>query len=287
MRPDASYDTVDWGHPVSDHPLNRYGSVFSSDSGGLKAWWLGVPNRFGTRSNSWTELIRGRTGVLTGTTSNTFWRSGRPGSQTTALGFASGGGNASYDVPYHVDLSLNSRGTVAFWVKAPHTQSRSFTAFLDQGDGDSGAQHTWAVRPSLSSNNGEVVVLLYGQNDVSAANCYLNNIWCHITATWTGTTVVFYRNGTYHSDVSIFSFGWSAVNAPLHIGALKSNSGLIVSDSLMDDIRLYDRALTAQEVSQLYKLSLQNNIGLLNRFRHYTTEFQSPASSKFWIFGPS
>jgi len=72
--------------------------------------------------------------------------------------------------------------------------------------------------------------------------------WTHIAATFNGTTARFYLNGEETGNGN-FSFAQKK-DAMLHFGSGDPNGGNAFNGAL-DDIRLYDKALTAAEVKAL------------------------------------
>ncbi len=76
-----------------------------------------------------------------------------------------------------------------------------------------------------------------------------NNHWHHIVATQTGTTASLYVDGVLVNTATVAAIGNGS--GPIYIG--RYNSGYYFNGSI-DDVRIYNRALSAQEVQQLYKL---------------------------------
>ncbi|MHC4499232.1 MAG: LamG-like jellyroll fold domain-containing protein, partial [Planctomycetota bacterium] len=78
--------------------------------------------------------------------------------------------------------------------------------------------------------------------------------WYHIVGTWNGTNASIYIDGVIRANDS-----WSGTlgtnSAPLGIGA-HSNNGVSWSNyfnGIIDDVRIYDQALSAEEIQQLYR----------------------------------
>lgn len=263
-----TYDTVDWGKPVSSHPLNR----------GLAAWFLSVPQRFRVGSLQWQDVTRAHIGVLTN--SPVWGRSPeRPGGR---LSLNATSGTSYVQVPHATRLNLSeSASTIAFWVRSPFVAA-DFSAWLDKGEGDAGNAHAWSIRASTVSADGRVTILLEDGSATSVGAVFLNAIWCYLVITWDGTNIHFYRNGAFLESVSQPSgtFRSSDTNT-FNINALRASGAVLArSGTRLDDIRLYDnRVLSAGEIAELYRKSCRGNANLLNRWRLHRGSSQEEAAA--------
>lgn len=83
--------------------------------------------------------------------------------------------------------------------------------------------------------------------------------WQHLVAVFdsAGSTSAFYVNGVRQTSAANFTVGPSGVANVFSFGERSDAvNGTIYFGGLMDDVRLYNRALSAQEVEQLYKLGI-------------------------------
>lgn len=119
-----------------------------------------------------------------------------------------------------------------------------------------------------STNNWPFVLILTASNQLqlySDAGSALNvisdaslplNKWTYITVTRSGTTITFYFNGVPQSGGTLtLAQGSSAPSALLCLGSQSIGGSLCNSNlfnGLLDDVRLYNRALSSAEVKQLY-----------------------------------
>ena len=78
------------------------------------------------------------------------------------------------------------------------------------------------------------------------------NTWAHCVFTWDGTTLTFYLNGSTSgvSKAVDSALTMTATSRTLRIGAEVSSSN--VADGLIDEVGLWNVALTSGEVSELY-----------------------------------
>ena len=82
------------------------------------------------------------------------------------------------------------------------------------------------------------------------------NAWNHVVSTWqyATDTISIYVNGAFINSASDANVGTVAVTTAT-IGALINQSGINVPfNGQIDEVRLYNRALTADEIKQLYRM---------------------------------
>lgn len=75
------------------------------------------------------------------------------------------------------------------------------------------------------------------------------NQWTHLLGVWDGATVLLYVNGVLQATTGVAgSIGYAAVSQNAYIGRYATDN----FPGLIDDVRVYNRALTAQDVYMLY-----------------------------------
>jgi hypothetical protein len=89
---------------------------------------------------------------------------------------------------------------------------------------------------------------------VSDPNPIMLNTWVHYAVTYdnVGTTMVMYRNGEAISTSTNAAMSWSGGPTGTLIGSYQSAHTF---DGRLDDVKVYDRSLSAAEVLQLYRNS--------------------------------
>jgi uncharacterized protein len=75
--------------------------------------------------------------------------------------------------------------------------------------------------------------------------------WTHVVGTYDGTTMSLYVNGLKVGSNSTVTFGYTLSDGPSQRIGIAPGSGFW--DGRIDDVRLYNRALSAAEVMQLYQ----------------------------------
>jgi hypothetical protein len=79
------------------------------------------------------------------------------------------------------------------------------------------------------------------------------NMWYHIVGTWDGTTRTIYVNGVAEGTNNTAQ-SRANVGGNTAIGRPGSYTGGLYFPGVIDDVRIYNRALTAAEVTRLYNL---------------------------------
>lgn len=81
----------------------------------------------------------------------------------------------------------------------------------------------------------------------------LENFWYHVAIVWDGNTIYIYINGSLDNSVQLTSFNYADDSKPLefgnHWGYTGNNHPF---HGILDEIRIYNRALTENEIKSLY-----------------------------------
>ncbi|MDE1941147.1 MAG: hypothetical protein KGI66_03440, partial [Patescibacteria group bacterium] len=206
---------------------------------GLVGWWKLDEGSGTTASDSSGS---GNTGTLTGSALPT-WTAGKIG---VALSF--NGTNQYVTVNDSSSLAFGTGGfTVSFWID-PTTDSQPTNNSL-----------IWKMYPSLS--NGWYIALSptgkiypYYRSDAPhySYQFYSNatipaNVWTHVAVVTDRSAglIRIYVNGAPDATYNIAGWGSFDTSSALLMGSLFSGS--------LDDVRIYDRTLSASEVSSLYQ----------------------------------
>jgi prepilin-type N-terminal cleavage/methylation domain-containing protein len=90
--------------------------------------------------------------------------------------------------------------------------------------------------------------------DKRSPNVLVKNIWQHVAVVLSGTTSYFYVNGVNQGTGTGYIPPESSSGKPLLIGVHKNFTSYRF-DGLIDDVRIYNRALSAAEISAIYNAS--------------------------------
>ena len=176
----------------------------------------------------------------TGTISNAAWNAnGRFGS---ALDF--NGSNSYVTVPDSSSLDLTNGMTLEAWVKPAQLGTTNWrTVVLKQNSANSYFTYALYANNNTSTPSGHVYV--GGDVDTRGASQLPLNAWTHLAATYDGSTLRIYVNGTLASSKAI------AGSMLAGTGVLRIGGNSIWSEwfsGLIDEVRVYNRALSGSEL---------------------------------------
>jgi MYXO-CTERM domain-containing protein len=138
----------------------------------------------------------------------------------------------------------SSARTVAFWMNSSSTASN-------------GNMVSWGARvanqrfSALQENGGFLRMIGESNDSVSTANLG-SNVWHHVVLTYSGNTLTYYVDGALNSTVTLATALATSAAYGLRMGvnALPSNDEYY--GGLLDEVRVYNRVLTAADVAELY-----------------------------------
>ena len=210
---------------------------------GLVGYW---PMNEGSGSSTIDASGNGVTGTWTGTptgTNGTYYTGGKIGNYA---GDFDGNTDVVNITPGAALNSAVSAGTISAWVKETLSTS-NLGAIFDYG-GTSGRSGLMLWGTTTGGNRAE---LQYGTGGSNTAfinsNTLSLNTWYLITCTWGPTGGYLYVNGVLQRS-SATSSAIVAIS-PMYIGGQGSNRYL---QGDIDDLRVYNRILSAAEVMALY-----------------------------------
>jgi hypothetical protein len=138
--------------------------------------------------------------------------------------------------------------TVAYWVS--FESQKTISHLLGKSDGP-GSTSKWIIRHDKSSATFKLDLASLSEGvGVAAAGPWMfaSNVWTHVTYTRTGPDYQTYINGRLVSDVRAAVPAYTSY-AALTIGQVEEAGWF---NGNLDDIRIYNRALSAMEVKALY-----------------------------------
>ncbi len=151
-------------------------------------------------------------------------------------------------------LSLGSVGTISIWAKPNRdypsdSSSYSFRGLLGKVAGGGSGEQSYFI-DWYGTNSIRILRFgignLAGLTSASVSNFDFNNKWVHILGAWNGTQTMLWVDGilrnTQNSDRSP-----QVLSNNLNIGTVFSRW-----DGQIDDVRIYNRTLSADEISLLY-----------------------------------
>lgn len=171
------------------------------------------------------------------------------------------------DLPSNIPSSSSVR-TVSFWAKptsaAPATQGN----FISWGS------NTTNSRFSIMQRTSGTLDFIGAGNDHSSGYS-MNNSWQHIVVTYDGgTTMNVYIDGQLENSLTITALTTDATQR-LRIGITIEGFQDEFYTGLLDDVRIYNRILSAADVDELYKYTPIKSLNLIGfGVRELSNKFQ-------------
>jgi cysteine-rich repeat protein len=247
--------TCDDGYSCTDNDICSMGVCGSGDvidcelstlSDGLIAHYL-------FNGNADDDIISGNNGTLVGGTSLTTGISGQ------GYAFDGDGDYIALGQPDTFDFSGYSGFTISAWVNSSDSSQIGQVIFARGGTSSGSAAtavdfryNTSALRPIIQIGNGVGTIrATFGSDQWS------NNEWHFVIARWDGVNLSICIDGSSNCVVTVDSEFGSIYNAPTtrdtSIGA-ESRVPRNYFNGTIDEVRIYNRALSSDEVLELYNL---------------------------------
>ena len=193
-----------------------------------------------------------------GTISGASWTSS--GKYGSALSFD--GTDDSVSIPDSDSLDLTSALTLSAWVKPDATYNRYQNIIVKERNGNDGS-YVLAGDSTTNSRPGVEIRKSGGWEAARAPDPLTAGQWSHLAATWDGSTAKVYLNGTL---VKTQSMTGTIVDSTglLRIGGTAVFGNNRHVDGLIDEVRIYSRALSQTEVLADKDTSVADQIAALN-----------------------
>lgn len=146
-------------------------------------------------------------------------------------------------------LDLTNQGTIGAWIHPRSLPDGYGTVVEKFSGGGQGAGYQLL----LGASNTAGLWLMSGgtsSNIQSDANLFSLNGWTHIAVTWNGSSIQYYKNGQPFGSARSQPRSASANTLPLILGLDTGYTGRL--NGLLDDVRIYDRALGASEIQAVF-----------------------------------
>ena len=190
-----------------------------------------------------------------GTINGASWIAGKIGSG--ALSFDGTGNYVNLGSPSSLDFSQENAFTISAWVY-PDGAIGSYAAIFSRGGVNVGNTNTVYHLSSNNAGTGWSATISDGTNLVinSALNTIVQRTWQHMTLVWNGTTLILYKDASViDSDTNVSFTGlWDGNDASdryVNVGRDAKNGGHLWPGNI-DDVRVYSRALSASEITDIY-----------------------------------
>ncbi len=140
-----------------------------------------------------------------------------------------------------------SEGTVSLWFRPISPQPTSAGGWYIF----SHPQTVDASRVYIRTTPAGDLHTYMGAGPIIGATNAPNNTWHYLVVTWSGTSIKFYLNGANVTTPSTFG-GLNSVGPYSYVGCYSSVGGECIKGSI-DDVRIFDRAISDSQVDRLYE----------------------------------
>jgi len=216
-------------------------------------WSFNGPDVYGT--TAFDRSGQGNNGTISGATLD----SGKVGQ---ALNFDGNNDYINAGSPASLDDIENQGGgglTISAWIYPETWGESGVGAVITKGSHDDAAG-SWTFRLGQANTNIEFFKDYNGTNfGIRAdANLISTQAWFHVAVTWDGTATSS-NNHIYINNVNVPVWGTdgtgtkqSDINENVYVGSDKWTSN--VFDGNIDEVRIYNRVLSAAEITRLYQM---------------------------------
>jgi len=211
----------------------------SATTGGVAYWKLDETSGTTAADSSGS----GNNGTLVNMTPASDWVAGHVNG-----GLDFDGSNDYVNCGNNSSLRITSNITVAAWIKTRDCGNGEYNPYVTKGDHSYGLQHR---------HSNELEFFIY---DSSSSNWYpakyavtssFNNVWHHLAGTYNGSQVKLYVDGVLRATNNhTGSIASSTYNVEL--GRCAEDTSRLYN-GVLDSVRIYNRALSAAEITQLYQ----------------------------------
>jgi len=174
-------------------------------------------------------------------------------------GLSFDGSNDYVDMGNPSVLNVVSAGTVATWAKYGNQVSSSYPGVVCKGDPNTDT-NGYCLLLWLNVDAGICIEIMSGETEQIKCTKigWKDNKWHHIVATWDGSFINLYADGVLQGSPLTQTVTPTPETVNFRLG--RDNSGSTRYTGSLDDVRVYNRALSAQEIQQLYNMGAASKI---------------------------
>jgi len=158
-------------------------------------------------------------------------------------------------VRHSTSLNITGSFTMEAWVNPTNVTSPPFQIIIQK-------RNTGADGYTLYISNGQIAIRTGSNTRLTGTAVIPNNSWSHIAGTYNSATNTFstYVNGVFDASAVVAGAAPPANTDSLWIG----KGGNSPFEGQMDEVRIWNRALSSTEVNQYRRTSLGSNTGPYN-----------------------
>jgi type II secretory pathway pseudopilin PulG len=222
----------------------------SADPTGLVGWWKLNETSGTTTADS---SGNGNNGTLVNMNPATDWVTGQIGGALDCDGtndYVNCGNGAS--------LNITAQVTLAVWVKTRDCGNSAFNPYVDKGD------HSYALRHNSSNNLSFAIHTnsTWYAADYAVTSAF-NNSWHHVAGSYDGSNVKLYVDGVLRGTTNHVG-SIDSTTYGVNIGRCSEQTSRLYN-GVIDDVRIYNRALSATEIAQLASGAVSGGAGYVRQ----------------------
>ncbi|HYG23365.1 MAG TPA: LamG domain-containing protein [Verrucomicrobiae bacterium] len=212
---------------------------------GLVGWWK-LDDGSGTSVIDSTGTTN--TGTLLGSPT---WTAGRVGASAIQLS----GTNQYVNIPRADAFDLSGAAiTLALWIKTPGAVSDGFSDAVASRDSITTGSRVFLLQHTASNSKLAFYCWNTANTNISPAEsnaAISDNAWHHVAAAYNGTNLLLYVDGGQQTVKGVLTGNLkTSMSIPFRIGHVNTNDLRYFRGSV-DDIRIYNRVLTQDEIDTL------------------------------------
>lgn len=143
--------------------------------------------------------------------------------------------------------------TIALWINPEGSSIDSYTAICGTGLGHRSIAGFFALYTSTSPNHLIArITRKSGFSECSISRCFKMGEWVHVALKWDGKNMYLYKNGVQQGTTGSYSGKVTDVKNKFGIGCVPDRNYRF--NGKLDDLRLYNKALSDDQILALYQL---------------------------------
>jgi len=143
--------------------------------------------------------------------------------------------------------------TIALWINPQGSSVDSYTAICGTGLGHRSIAGFFALYTSTSPNHLIArITRKSGFSECSISRCFEMGEWVHVALKWDGKKMYLYKNGVQQGTIGTYSGIVTDSKNMFGIGCVPDRSYRF--NGKLDDLRLYNKALSDNQIMALYRL---------------------------------
>jgi cysteine-rich repeat protein len=158
------------------------------------------------------------------------------------------GVNDYVEIPHSPDFDFSTAFSVSVWFNIDTLTKNQGLVYKGPYNNQWG---TWSLNYAQSGNVDGLKFILGNAGTIVNGKVPTSGVWHHVVATYDGINAILYLDGVLDSSTSVIS-PLLIGNHPIHLGRYYGDSTNRYFDGKMDDLMVFNKALTASEVINLF-----------------------------------